>query len=368
MRLRNQRTDGESLKTHGARVPFCLYPTDYAGQNFVPLQEPWSYAEFHIKTEYRAADRIRHALAYLAQSKSFYDTATLAKSDAAPLLWYYSFLNLGKALLARTEQLDTLASAMHGISDPADNKEGYLSLKKQRIKTNGTIQQGRYQLFPNLCRLLGQPLPSGEQNIPIRSLLRQVLGIHRAYMKAFDEDSHFIKLRDPEFLECSPNSRGGEIWSRVFLRKEDFNKTARFDKLRKQLASTFHAVSPGAKGEELGAHCFESSHRSFTRFSADELPKLQEVLRPRIRSLVLPKGYLFYVMFERDYVLPQSAVIYAIMFYLGSIVRYRPYDFDKLVEKKYRWTIDEFLQIAPKQFVILMINELTRSQISYFEG
>ena len=74
------------------------------------------------------------------------------------------------------------------------------------------------------------------------------------------------------------------------------------------------------------------------------------------------------MMFERDYVLPQAAVIYAIMFYLGSIVRYRPYDFDKLVEKKHRWTIDEFMQIAPKQFVILMINELTRSQISYFEG
>ena len=368
MRLRKQRTDGEPLRTHGARVPFCLFPTDYAGQNFVPLQEPWSYAEFHIKTEYTGTDRIRHALAYLAQSKSFYDTATVANRDAAPLLWYYSFLNLAKALLARTEQLSALASAMHGISDPADNREGYLSLKKQKIKTNGTLQPGRYQLFPNLCRLLGQPLLIGEQNIPIRSLLRQVLGIHRAYMKAFKADSHFIKLRDPEFLECTPKSRGGEIWSRFSLLKEDFNTTVRFKVLKKQLMPVFHAVTPGAHGDKLNAHCFESEHRPFTRYSSDELPSLQKLLRPRVRALVLPKGYLFYVMFERDYVLPQAAVIYAIMFYLGSIVRYRPYDFDKLVEKTHRWTIDEFMQIAPKQFVILMINELTRSQISYFEG
>lgn len=48
MRLRKQRTDGEPLRIHGARVPFSFYPTDFAGQNFVPLQEPWSYAEFHI--------------------------------------------------------------------------------------------------------------------------------------------------------------------------------------------------------------------------------------------------------------------------------------------------------------------------------
>jgi hypothetical protein len=166
MRLKKQRCDGEPIRTQGARVPFCLFPTDYAGQNFVPLQEPWSYAEFHIKTEYSSADRIRHALAYLAQSKSFYDTATLANRDAAPLLWYYSFLNLAKALLARTEPLNALASAMHGISDPADNRDGYLSLKKQTIKTNGTVQSGRYQLFPNLCRMRANRFRQGNRIFP----------------------------------------------------------------------------------------------------------------------------------------------------------------------------------------------------------
>ena len=100
---------------------------------------------------------------------------------------------------------------------------------------------------------------------------------------------------------------------------------------------------------------------------ADGLPKLRTTIQPWIRTLVLPRGYLRYVMFERENVLPQPAVLYAIMFYLGSIVRYRPYDFDKLVQKKHRWVIDEFLQIAPKQYVILMINELTQSEISYFE-
>jgi hypothetical protein len=345
-----------------------MFPIDYAGRNSVPLQEPWSYAEFHIKNNYRGDHRVRHALAYLSQSKSFYETAKQANRDSAPLLWYYCFLNLAKAYLAKTESLDALAGATHGIFDPADNKDGYLSLKKQTIKTNGTLSGTRYSLFPNLCRLLGKSLAPGEQFVPIRSLLRQVLGIHRAYMKAFAAESYFIKLREPEFLECAPAVRGGHLWLRFFLLKEDFNDGVRFNALKDQLSPVFHPVTPGKHGEHLDAHCFESVHLEFTRFSADEFPKLQEAICPIIRTLILPQGYLYYVMFERDFALPQAAVIYAIMFYLGSIVRYRPYDFDKLIEKKYRWAVDEFLQIAPKQFVILMINELTQSQVSYFEG
>ena len=97
MRLQEQRTDGEPLQIRGSEVPFSLFPTDYAGQNFVPLQEPWSYVEFHIKNEY-PHDRVRYALAYVEQAQSFFQAAKLANRDAAPLLWYYCFLNLIKSL------------------------------------------------------------------------------------------------------------------------------------------------------------------------------------------------------------------------------------------------------------------------------
>ncbi|MDX6765596.1 MAG: YaaC family protein [Candidatus Methylacidiphilales bacterium] len=369
MRLTEQRTDGTPMTVHGARVPFCLFPTDYAGQNSVPLQEPWSYAEFYIKNEF-PDNKSRYALAYLEQARSFYETARKANRDAAPLLWYYCFLNLTKTLLVRDDAVDNLAGGMHGISDPAENKEGYLSLNKQTISAWGALTSGsgRYQIFPNLCKAVGQPLAAGENKMSVKSLLRQVLGIHRAFMKAFEEDSHFIKLREPQFLEHNATGgKGGELWLRFFLLKEDFNDTVKFDELRKQLDPVFKAVTPGDTGEEMAGHCFESTHRPFTRWSSDELPALQKEVGPKIRTLVLPRGSLHYVMFERENTLPQVAVLYAIMFYLGSIVRYRPYDFDKLVTKKYRWVIDEFLQIAPKQFVILMISQITRSEISYFE-
>jgi YaaC-like Protein len=368
MTLKDQRLDGKPMAMQAATVPFSLFQRDYAGQNFVPLQEPWSYAEFHIKNSY-PPDRIRNALAYVQQAQSFYVAAKAADRHACPLLWYYCFLNLTKALLIRTDPLDELASGMHGISDPVENKEGYVTLGKQTIKTSGIILggAGRYQVFPNLCRILAEPLPVGGSQISIKSLLRRVLGIHRAYMKAFGEDSHFAKLREPEFMECPPPN-GPHLWLRFFLREEDFNSTMSFDSLQEGLQPIFNAVTAGDGGARLKAHCFESQHLPFAKTANEDLPLLMAKIRPRVHALVLPRGYLYYAMFESELALPQTAAIYAIMFYLGSIVRYRPYDFDKLVEKKHRWVIDEFLQIAPKQFIILMVNEITQSEISYFEG
>jgi hypothetical protein len=368
MSLKDQRLDGVPITVQAVKVPFSLVQRDYAGQNFVPLQEPWSYVEFHIKNSY-ASDRVRYALAYVQQAQSFYVAAKAANRDASPLLWYYCFLNLAKCLLVRTDLIDDLASGMHGIRDPAENKEGYVTLGKQTIKINGTPPGAgaRYQVFPSLCRVLAEPLPAGDIQIPIKSLLRRVLGIHRAFMKAFGEDSHFIKLREPEFLECPP-PEGPHLWLRFFLLQEDFNPTVSFDALKDKLEPTFTAVTPGDEGARLKAHCFESRHLPFTKAAIEDLPLLMAAIRPKIRVLVLPRGYLYYVMFEPETALPQAAVIYATMFYLGSIVRYRPYDFDKLIDKKYRWVIDEFLQTAPKQFVILMVNEITQSEVSYFEG
>jgi hypothetical protein len=39
------------------------------------------------------------------------------------------------------------------------------------------------------------------------------------------------------------------------------------------------------------------------------------------------------------------------MFYLGSLTRYKPYDFDKIVTHEYAWLVGEFLNTQPIQFL-----------------
>ena len=47
-------------------------------------------------------------------------------------------------------------------------------------------------------------------------------------------------------------------------------------------------------------------------------------------------------------------IIYAIMFFLGSVTRYNPYFFDTLMDEKEQWLISEFLNTQPKQFLYYM--------------
>jgi hypothetical protein len=42
-----------------------------------------------------------------------------------------------EAHLVRTDPVEQLASGMHGIGDPVENKEGYVTVGKQTIKTHG---------------------------------------------------------------------------------------------------------------------------------------------------------------------------------------------------------------------------------------
>jgi hypothetical protein len=39
------------------------------------------------------------------------------------------------------------------------------------------------------------------------------------------------------------------------------------------------------------------------------------------------------------------------MFYLGSLTRYKPADFDKIVTHRYSWMVAEFLETQPVQFI-----------------
>ena len=52
--------------------------------------------------------------------------------------------------------------------------------------------------------------------------------------------------------------------------------------------------------------------------------------------------------------MPQLASVYALMFYLGSITRYRPQDFATVTEP-YAWLVSEFVETQPAQWLYLIL-------------
>ncbi|WP_409373177.1 YaaC family protein [Pantoea sp. ACRSB] len=60
----------------------------------------------------------------------------------------------------------------------------------------------------------------------------------------------------------------------------------------------------------------------------------------------------------------QESIIYMMMFYLGSITRYRPHLFDSLFSNKEQWLVSEFLKTQPKQYLYLLTAQILGQQVT----
>ena len=56
--------------------------------------------------------------------------------------------------------------------------------------------------------------------------------------------------------------------------------------------------------------------------------------------------------------------IFAVMYYLGSITRYRPHHFDTIVDGRFGPMIESFLDDAPSQFLFLLASEFCQQEIT----
>ena len=67
---------------------------------------------------------------------------------------------------------------------------------------------------------------------------------------------------------------------------------------------------------------------------------------------------------EHAQVVPQILSIYGITYYLGSIVRYRPHHFDRILKGEFGPFVEAFLNDQPTQFIYLMASEFAEKEVT----
>lgn len=103
---------------------------------------------------------------------------------------------------------------------------------------------------------------------------------------------------------------------------------------------------------------------------SDKLPALVKSLSLRVWSVVLSvspyRAYYIYLcpQGERRAVLPQLASMYCLMFFLGSVTRYRPEQFENILDSPYGTQIENMLYEVPGQFLFLMASEFLTREVS----
>jgi hypothetical protein len=308
------------------------------------------------------------ALAFLEQAQDFYQSAS-GRLAANPLLTYYAFLNLGKALLRVLGFGGDLGRAAHGLSERRIGTGAELDDFEVVVREGSG---GRVSVYCELIDRLGFARPADGSAYAITELLPQVVVGHRLWREATRRTERFVGL---EKVQMVHDTDAKELWLRLYLPRGDL---ARYSITHKRLieegdlGGLFREVEIGLTGENLDWICLEQTDAtSYTGRPTDVVLDLVEPMRHRLWRIIttLPeRGYRKYYIHltppaEKNR-LPQIASLWALIFYFGSIVRYRPHEFDSVTAGRYGAFVTEFIGAQSEQLLYMLASEMCRREVA----
>lgn len=327
-----------------------------ARQPRVVTADPWAFFDQCSRENLSRADELR-AHAYVEQAYDFFQAAENPQIGSRPLLYYYSFMNLAKvALLNFGEALEL--KLMHGLADPRANERQRLQFSGQEVEFANQAHNNS-QLFPEFLRIMGGD-PTIRRNLKVVDLLYQVPSIHRTFTRVSGKAALYLPVRELEVRKD-----GSSAWVRMIVDRDETDAKTLMPKIRKQpdFAECFTQVQH-PKG------------RSEIWFETKPLPGKGRGVETAIRqlgsklyclsfsTLLTSSGYrTYYANLPAGESLHPLVSIYAAMFYLGSVTRYKPDVFDKIVSGGYAWVVEEFLATAPTQFLYALASAISGGEV-----
>ena len=338
--------EGEKLFIKKYKVPFSFWPTRKTQTRCILStrvfsSDPWPIIMSCIKKKIVAAGRRREALAYCEQSQDFFRSAQVAGVSAAkPILLYYAFMNLAKAFILFKGIKPDLSNAYHGLRN-ADTPQNTLTAAKLEAYRDRTGANKTNIFDALLYALHAHHIPKSTSVYNLRDLIPQVVIGHRLWLEAINATSlknhkeRFVCVDNVQFMH---NKERKELWVNIGVIHSALTRfgygVSEF--INKADRGNWKAVS------HLGGYIWYEQ-KKVTRHSgspADYLSKITENLRTLLWQTIrgdepYTRFYLYANPSKYVRVLPQLLSIYAIMFYLGSITRYRPLRYDKIVDSSF---------------------------------
>jgi len=297
----------------------------------------------HGVTSKRARDRIsRNLKIYLNHAHEFYKCGEESSADTSPLLYYYSFLNLAKALC--TIKYPYLhkqnESFRHGLSW-RHSKNSLVDMNTTTVSVSG---RGMWHfLWEKLADLpLSLPNPT---KIKIKDLFALLPETSIEYSRTFAEESRYVDLVEPEGLV---DSEADELWLRFSVSKDDLRE---FRLSRRSFIQIISGTTPAFRQVRSKDDVFWT----FELFPAKKIPVrakdyLYSLIDNEVKAMKLfvhpsSDDLSYYVPIQNRLPvrLHQITVLYTIMFWLGSLVRYDPHSVANLRESQFWILIDGFL-------------------------
>lgn len=359
--------DGEVLTIKGRDVAFSFFPVRFRARGWtlsdtVFAVSPWAVMQGTVDARLDG-EAHEEATAFLSQARDFYVTAS-ERLSANPLLFYYAFLNLGKALLRVRGLEASLDHAHHGLGVRNLSAAGSTPEAAAVRVRDG---KDKVHVFPELFGLIEDHRFADGHELPVDDLLSQVVVGHRQWRDASDREERFIVVTDTELMQDRTSQA---LWVRLFIDPQDLSRyelSVQRVVREGRLDGFFRHVRSPVPGRE----CLELTQvAEYSTDPADGLAPLVATARPalwRIASALPGGAYRRYYLhltpagLERA---TQLSALWALWFYFGSVVRYRPHSFDRMLAGRFGAYITEFVAAQPEQLLYLLASELCQREVA----
>lgn len=278
---------------------------------------------------------------YIQQASEFYHAAANAKPNTAPLIYYYSFLNLAKAIceLRYPRFHQSKECYAHGLSWKP-HPEKLVDVRNERISIRG--RGVWHALWESLARA---PCPAIDPtHLEVKRLFSFCPEICAEFGRLFAGPRPLVELVHPAVLF---DKRTNEAWLRFSVFREelkDLNLSAPAFIAQVRPARCGY-VEVESKGKELRTFQSETAKvraKGETPWStlAGDVSGFNGVgFLGRNGRL----SYYFPLQTCFPFRMPQLLVSYTVLFWLGSLVRYDPHSVHELMDSDVWILIDGFM-------------------------
>ena len=332
------------MKVIDSKYGFPLFTTARTTVNLLKLErnrvsDVWSFWDYlikqHLKLNGKTTETFLSSLH--EQSMYFYKAAEKAPLRSQPLLFYYSFLNLAKIYLCLTEGLDSSKEYQHGIRTTVNV---LTTLDTATVEIQSLYGSQNISVAHRLMSLFGdRVLPATLTTFSIKDCLEACVGIHRTYCETYGGEESFMRLVSPV---CYQHGQAFGIRSEL--------KRCTTKKMADLLSRGYNVKKEGDAfiiDEFIVLPDYNLRKEAWIDLS-------NHLKGKGIWSYTDGNEYRLYIASTNKVRMSSPTIIYAIMFFLGSVTRYNPYFFDTLMDAKEQWLISEFLNTQPKQFLYYM--------------